>query len=249
MDQPPVQPFWSSPTADLLAQLGTSPQGLSPDEARATPGAGGRQSPQAQETHRLPHPAAGAIQEPHHPHPALRRRAFLLPGRPRRRPHHPGHRAGERPAGLLAGAGRHRRRGEAAGHRPDQGHGAARRRAQGNPGGGGGARRRGGPRRRGRHPRRLPDPGVQGPVRGRGDPHRRDLPGGESGRGPGGRHAALAKRTNTLFMGTHVVSGTATAVVVQTGKAHRVRQGLGAAEAPAAGDRVRARGQAASATS
>ena len=34
MDQPPVKPFWSSPPADLLAQLGTSPQGLSPDEAR-----------------------------------------------------------------------------------------------------------------------------------------------------------------------------------------------------------------------
>ncbi len=33
MDQPPVKTFWSSPPADLLAQLGTSPQGLSPGEA------------------------------------------------------------------------------------------------------------------------------------------------------------------------------------------------------------------------
>ncbi len=188
MDQPPVKPFWSSPPADLLAQLGTSPQGLSPDEAQAAPGPSGRQSPQAQETHRLPHPAAGAIQKPHHPHPGLRLPAFLCPGRPRRRPHHPGHPAGERPAGFLAGAGRHQRRGQAPGHRPDQGHGAAPGRAPGNPPGGGGARRRGDPRRRGRHPRRLPHPGVQGPVRGRSGPHRRDLPGGERGRRPGGGH-------------------------------------------------------------
>ena len=52
----------------------------------------------------------------------------------------------------------------------------------------------------------------------------------------------LAQRTNSLFMGTHVVSGTATAVVVHTAKDDGVRPGLGAAEAAGRRDRVRARG-------
>lgn len=34
MDQPSLTAFWSIPPADLLARLTTSPQGLSPDEAR-----------------------------------------------------------------------------------------------------------------------------------------------------------------------------------------------------------------------
>ncbi len=50
----------------------------------------------------------------------------------------------------------------------------------------------------------------------------------------------LARRANTLFMGTHVVSGRGTAVVVATGRATEFGH-LRAAEAPPARDRVRAR--------
>jgi len=38
----------------------------------------------------------------------------------------------------------------------------------------------------------------------------------------------LSRRTNSLFMGTHVISGSATAAVVFTGKDRGIRQNLGA---------------------
>ena len=92
--------------------------------------------------------------------------------------------------------------------------------------------------RRGRHPRRQPHPGVQGPVRGRGGPHRGDLSGGESGRRSWRPDTPLARRTNTLFMGTHVVSGTASGGGGPDRQRHRVRPGFGPTEAQAAGDGI-----------
>ena len=51
-----------------------------------------------------------------------------------------------------------------------------------------------------------------------------------------------AERTQRLFLGTHVVSGTATALVVRTGARHRVRRvSADRARAAAARDRIRAR--------
>ena len=72
--------------------------------------------------------------------------------------------------------------------------------------------------RRRYHPGRRPDPRIEGSVRRRGRPDRRVLPGGE-GPGPPPRETPLGRRSNSLFLGTHVVSGTARAIVVHTGKA------------------------------
>ena len=46
----------------------------------------------------------------------------------------------------------------------------------------------------------------------------------------------LGQRTNALWMGTHVVSGSAKALVIRTGKRNRVRQSLRAAQTQAAGN-------------
>ena len=55
------------------------------------------------------------------------------------------------------------------------------------------------------------------------------------------RRAGLAERTNCVFMGTSVRSGTARVLIVQTGARHRVRPDRRAADAAPARDRVRAR--------
>ena len=68
-----------------------------------------------------------------------------------------------------------------------------------------------------RHSRRLPALRSEGSVRLRGKPYRRNLSGGEAACSLG-TGTSLGHRTNSLFMGTHVVSGTARAVVVRTGR-------------------------------
>ena len=64
--------------------------------------------------------------------------------------------------------------------------------------------------------------------------------------GPVAAHAGLAERTNCVFMGTSVRSGTARALIVHTGAAHRLRPDRRAADACA---RPRPSSSAASATS
>ena len=65
-------------------------------------------------------------------------------------------------------------------------------------------------------PGRLPDPLFHRPLRGRIHLDGRSYP-AEKGAGDLPGDTPLAKRSNALFQGSHVVSGTGRAVVVQTG--------------------------------
>ena len=59
--------------------------------------------------------------------------------------------------------------------------------------------------------------------------------------GPVEANAGMPERVNTVFMGTSARSGTARALIVQTGVAHRVRPDCRPPDPAPAGDRVRAR--------
>ena len=214
---PKELPYWSLTPADLCRRLETGEQGLADEDAHARL-AQPRESTAATDARRHGLAAAVPVQEPDRSEPDLRGLAGVLPGPTYRRIDHPGDRPGQRPARLLAGARRRGRGRGAAGPSADQGDV--------------GARRAGG--------RGVP---VEEVVPGdlivlkAGD----IIPGdclilqskdlfldeaaltGESFPAEKApcllpEETPLGRRSNSLFLGTHVVSGTARAIVVRTGK-------------------------------
>ena len=145
--------------------------------------------------------------------------AFPVPRRTYRSPDHLFHRVCQRSAGLLAGAWRGERRSETACRRADKSERV---------------------RRDGKtqeitlenivpgdivllsagdvDSRRLPGTGVQRPFCGRSRADRRNFPRRENSRNTARIETTLSHRANSLYMGTHVVSGTATALVIHIGK-------------------------------
>ncbi len=121
--EPQRSPFWSLPAAQVLGRLADSAPGSVGGRGRVPAEALRRPPPGAQEAHRRLDPSPGAVFEPHRAHAPRRHRDLALPSRHHGCRDHPGHRAGQRPAGLLAGAGGGGSRGEAPLARRGQGSG------------------------------------------------------------------------------------------------------------------------------
>ena len=104
-----------------------------------------------------------------------------------------------------------------------------------------------GARRYGAAVRGQPDPGrwhrarSERLLRQPGGAYRRNVPGREEAGDCRRQNASLAQRTNCVFMGTSVGSGTAQVLIVQTGKATVFGQVAERLSLRAAGDRVRTR--------
>ena len=215
----PLDAFWSVPAADVLRQLEATPRGLTSAEAERRLDARRPQRPAAEEANGRADPPARPVQEPAHPDPPVRGRPVLLPARLRRRARSSS--ASSWPAACW-GSGR-------SAAPPTRSRSCwpscrRRRRCCGT------ARRR---RSRSRRSCRATSWSC---------PPARAFPGDclvlesndlfvdeatltgetypvEKTAGTVAADAPLGQRTNTLFMGTHVVSGSAAAVVVRTGTA------------------------------